>query len=111
MLFNPRRRDRSNQLADQLRRAHSVTRDLISSVISDACAYVPALNRSETTARIDQLVDAGAWCDAALALTELQLPPWKLRRLVYEDGEWHRSLTSELRLPYALDERLKRSIK
>ena len=25
---------------------------------------------------------------AALALVELELPAWKLRRLIYEDGEW-----------------------
>jgi hypothetical protein len=46
-------------------------------------------------ARIDQLIKAGAWSDAALTLIELELPAWKVRRLVYEDGEWFCSLSTE----------------
>jgi hypothetical protein len=57
-----------------------------------------------TAARIDQLIEARAWNDAALALVELELPAWKLRRLVYEDGEWHCSLSRQPNLPVALDD-------
>jgi len=46
------------------------------------------LTPPSSAARIDQLIEARAWNDAALALVELELPAWKLRRLVYEDGEW-----------------------
>ena len=49
-----------------------------------------------------QLIDAGALIDATLALIELELPAWKLRRLVYEDGEWHCSLSRHPNLPVAL---------
>src|SRR6476659_10952614 len=57
-----------------------------------------------TAARIDQLIEARAWDDAALALIELELPAWKLRRLVYEDGEWLCSLSSHPNLSVALDD-------
>src|SRR6476619_5758672 len=46
-----------------------------------------------TAARIDELIEARAWNDAALTLVELELPAWKQRRLIYEDGKWHCSLS------------------
>ena len=33
-----------------------------------------------------------------------ELPQWKLRRLIYEDGEWHCSLSKHMGLPVSLDE-------
>src|SRR5271168_88011 len=38
--------------------------------------------------RVNHLIEASAWTEAALALIELELPGWKLRRLVHENGEW-----------------------
>jgi len=75
-----------------LRRVHALTPDLISNVIADGCTRFPAMKRAGKAARIAQLIGVGAWSDAALALIELEPPAWKLRRLVYEDGEWHCSL-------------------
>jgi hypothetical protein len=37
-------------------------------------------------------------------LLELDLPQWKLRRIVYEDGEWHCSLSRQPQLPLGLDD-------
>ena len=91
-------------LADQLRRAPALTPDLISKVIADACTRLPALSRAGKTARIERFTEAGAWNDAVLALIELELPAWKLRRLVYEDGEWLCSLSKQPNLPMAVDE-------
>ena len=71
-------------LADQLRRAPALTPDLISKVIADACTRLPALSRAGKTARIERFTEANAWNDAVLALIELELPAWNLRRLVYE---------------------------
>jgi len=34
------------------------------------------------------LIESEAWTEAALALVELELPLWKLRRLVHEEGIW-----------------------
>jgi len=50
------------------------------------------------------LIEVGAWSDAALALIELELPAWKVRRLVYEDGAWLCSLSRQPNLPMALDD-------
>jgi hypothetical protein len=54
--------------------------------------------------RVDSLIKAGAWTEAALVLIELELPGWKLRRLAYEDGEWRCSLSRHPNLPLALDD-------
>jgi hypothetical protein len=39
-----------------------------------------------------------------LALLELELPGWKLRRLVSESGEWFCSLSRQPHLPLELDD-------
>ena len=54
--------------------------------------------------RVNRLIEAGAYTDAALALIELELPHWKLRRLVYDDGEWICSLSRQPWLPADFDE-------
>jgi hypothetical protein len=104
MLFDPKHEDCLDRLTKQLRLAPALTPDLISNVIADACIRLPMLSGAGKAARIDQLIKAGAWSDAALALIEIELPVWKLRRLVYEDGEWFCSLSRQLNLPVALDD-------
>jgi hypothetical protein len=64
---------------------------------------VPALN-STVKAKVNRLIDGGAWIDAALALLELELPQWKVRRLLREDGEWLCSLSKQPWIPFGLDE-------
>ena len=103
MLFDPKY-EPLDALEEHLRRAHAITTDLISNVIADACTRLPVMKRAGKAAQIDQLIEAGAWDDAAFALIELELPPWKLRRLVYEDGEWLCSLSRQPNLPVALDD-------
>ena len=98
-------RDRLDRLTEQLRLAPALTADLVSNVVAGACTRIPVLNKAgKATRRLDQLIEAGAWSDAALALIELELPAWKLRRLVYEDGEWFCSLSKQPNLPVALDD-------
>jgi hypothetical protein len=104
MLFDPKYEEHLDALEAQLRRAPALTPDLISNVIADACTRLPVMKRAGKAARIDQLIEAGAWDDAALALIELELPAWILRRLVYEDGEWLCSLSRQPNLPLALDD-------
>ena len=104
MLFDPKHEDRLDRLMEQLRLAPALTPDLIGAVIADACIRLPVLHRAGKAARIDQLIEAGAWSDAALALIELELPAWKLRRLIYEDGEWFCSLSKQPNLPVAFDD-------
>jgi hypothetical protein len=99
-LFNTKHEEPLEALQEQLRRAHALTPDLISHVIVNACTRLPAVKAT----RIDQLIEAGAWRNAALALIELELPAWKLRSLVYENGEWLCSLSRQPNLPEALDD-------
>jgi hypothetical protein len=105
MLYNPKHDDRLHALAQQLRLARSVTPDLMADIVAEACVRLPLLQKAGTAAdHFAQLVKASAWTDAVLALIELELPQWKLRRLVYEDGEWLCSLSQEPGLPVELDE-------
>jgi hypothetical protein len=94
---------RVRDLADRIAASENVTADLLADAMAEACADIPALNTARA-ARVHQLIAAGAWTDAALALIELVLPAWHLRRLVCEDGEWHCSLSCDLNLPVEVDD-------
>ena len=94
----------SASLADQLRLAQTVTPELVSQVLDDACVRLPALGRTEKAARLNRLVEAGAWTEVALALIELELPQWQLRRLVHDDGDWLCSLSRQPNLPAEFDD-------
>ena len=91
-------------LTGRLGNAAVPTPDLIHRIITDACTRLPTLKKSGKTTVLDQLIEAGAWCDVALALIEIELPAWSVRRLVREDGEWFCSLTRQPNLPVALDD-------
>jgi hypothetical protein len=104
MLFNPKHENRLDPLADQLRLASAVTPELFSAIITESCTRLPVMKRAGKAGRLDQLIEARAWTDATLALIELELPSWTLRRLLYEDGEWHCSLSKQPVLPAALDD-------
>ena len=90
-------------LNDRLRNAQAMTRPLLLEIIGKACRRVPSLGQSERTARLARLIDAEAWADAALALMELELPLWQVRRIAYDEGEWHCALSRERELPDWLD--------
>jgi hypothetical protein len=93
----------ARDLTDRLRDAHAVTGALLSEVIAGACRRFPSAGQTAKTARIQQLVGSGAWTDAALALIDLELPMWQLRRIAYDEGEWHCALSRERELPDWLD--------
>lgn len=87
-----------------LRDAHGVTQTLIRSVVATACRRFPSLGESERTARVMRLIEAEAWTDAALALLELELPQWQVRRIAYDEGEWHCALSRQREMPDWLDD-------
>jgi hypothetical protein len=95
MLFAPKHD--LNRLEASLRGAPAITAELMFGVMTQTCVRFAARNRA-AQARVSQLIEAGAWTDAALALLELELPQWKIRRLAQEDGEWLCTL------PLGLDE-------
>ncbi|MCK1720859.1 hypothetical protein [Bradyrhizobium sp. 141] len=90
-------------LSQQLRAAPAMTRPLMSDIIDKTCRRLRSLGQSDRTARAICLIDAEAWTDAALALMALELPMWQVRRIAYDDGEWHCALSRERELPDWLD--------
>ena len=91
--LNPNRH--ANALPDPAETALALA---VQGIIQDtACRRVP--DRIGKVARIRRLVDDKAWTEAALALLELELPAWKLRRLAFEDGEWFCSLSTRPSCP------------
>ena len=84
-------------LGDRLHDAPAVTADLISEAIGNTSRRLPS--------RVERLIESGAWTDVALALLELELPHWQLRRLAYDEGEWHCALSRQRELPEWLDDR------
>jgi len=100
MLFVPKHD--LNRLEASLRGAEAITPELMSEV-AHACAHFASVSRT-AQASITRLIGSGAWTDAALALLELELPHWKVRRLVLEDGEWLCTLSKQPQLPLGLDE-------
>jgi hypothetical protein len=88
---------------DLLRQAHAVTAELMSAIIGETCRRFPSMGQTEKTARIARLIESGAWTDAALALIDLELPLWQVRRIAYDEGEWYCALSRERELPDWLD--------
>jgi hypothetical protein len=93
-----------NDLANRLRNAAEANALLTTEVINFACRRFPSLAQSEKAAHLEQLIRAGAWTEVALALITLELPLWQVRRLAYDDGEWHCALSRERELPDWLDQ-------
>src|SRR5215475_13080844 len=91
-------------LNERLRNAPEANQALMADVMHAACRRFPSLGLGEKTTRIERLIRSGAWTDAALALIDLELPQWQIRRLVYDDGEWYCALSRERLLPDWLDQ-------
>jgi hypothetical protein len=91
-------------LKDRLRGADTVTADLMSEIVHERCRRFPSLGQTEKTARLGRLIESGAWTDATVALIDLELPQWQIRRIAYDDGEWYCALSRERELPDWLDQ-------
>jgi hypothetical protein len=91
-------------LNDRIRDANAATAELVTEVIGETCRRFPSLGQTEKTARIERLIQSGAWTDAALALIDLELPQWQVRRIAYDEGEWYCALSRERELPDWLDQ-------
>jgi hypothetical protein len=103
MSFQTKSDYRFDRLQERIQRAQAVTPELLSD-LAGTSTRVAALDRLHVPSRIDRLIASEAWTEAALALVELELPQWKLRRLLYEDGEWHCCLSRQPELPAWTDE-------
>jgi hypothetical protein len=91
------------ELDDRLRDAQIVTSELLTEVISETCRRFPSVGQSKKSERIERLIQTAAWTDAALALIDLELPLWQVRRIAYDEGEWYCALSRERELPDWLD--------
>lgn len=101
MLFHPDRPERLAWIADQVRSADHASTHLVSAIASEISHH--AANGSVPVS-IQKLIAANAWTDAALTLIANELPQWKLRRLAYDDGEWHCTLSPQREFPEWLDD-------
>jgi hypothetical protein len=94
---------RLDALAGRLRQA-SMADERLFEEIAAACPRIEVLNRAGKTRHLRQLIAACAWTDAALALIKLELPHWKLRRVVLDDGQWQCCLSIHAELPTEFDD-------
>ena len=92
------------KLNARLRDTGTADAALVGEVITVACRRYPSLGQTEKTARLARLIESGAWTDAALALIDLELPFWQVRRIAYDNGEWYCALSRERELPDWLDQ-------
>lgn len=103
MLFRPDRSERLAKIADQVRSADHASVDLVSMIAAEVPRHV-ANGSMPLSAHLQELIAAGAWTEVALALITSELPQWKLRRLAYDEGEWHCTLSPQREFPEWLDD-------
>jgi hypothetical protein len=103
MSINSKDAERLGDLERRLVGAERVTAELVLDMMASGCVRLAALGAA-AQAKLRWLIEAGAWTDAAMALLELELPQWKLRRLVRHDNEWFCSLSRRPGVPIGYDE-------
>ena len=91
-------------LNDRLHDADAMTARLMSELVATTCRRYPSTGQAGKSARIERLIGSQAWTDAALALLDLELPQWQVRRIAYDEGEWHCALSRARELPEWLDQ-------
>lgn len=92
------------EFGDRLRDAYAVTAELMADIVSQTSRRFPSLGQGGKTAHVERLIQSGAWTETALSLIDIELPQWQVRRLVYDEGEWHCALSRERELPDWLDQ-------
>src|SRR3981081_1334295 len=95
---------RSQQLATLAARvsaADETTPELLSGTVA-----APSRRRCARGggAHLHRLIEAGALTEAAFSLINLKLPLWQIRRITYDEGEWHCAMSRQRELPEWLDE-------
>jgi hypothetical protein len=94
----------STALGEKLSAANDTTPELMTEILDVACRRIPLQGHTAKVLRLRQLIDARAWTDAALALIELELPLWHIRRVTFDGGEWYCALSRQCELPDWLDQ-------
>jgi hypothetical protein len=96
--------DDAFDLPGRLRDANTMTAELLAGVIGAVCRRFPSAGQPEKSARIEGLIASHAWTDVVLGLIDLELPQWQVRRIAYDEGEWHCALSRQRELPEWLDQ-------
>ena len=104
VLLHPLRSEQLETLADQVRTTDEPTSELVSAVLVGTARRLSLPSSGADAVQLRQFIDAGALTEAALALIDAELPQWKLRRITYDEGEWHCALSRERELPDWLDQ-------
>jgi hypothetical protein len=91
------------ELEERLGGASAISRTCILDVIVHGCVRFHA-HAPSAQAKVFRLIEAGAFVDATCALQELEMPRWKLRRIVYDDPQWHCSFSKHCALPMEFDD-------
>jgi len=104
MLAIPDRQDQIQRLLTRIGAASVVDAHMFADVIANACPRAFVLLEARKATRLKQLIDSGAWVDAAMALLEAELPQWKVRRIACDDGDWHCRLSAQPWLPEGFDD-------
>jgi hypothetical protein len=86
-------------LAAHVSLAEEATPELLSEIVAKTARRLSAPG----AAQLDQLIEASALTEAAFGLINLELPLWKMRRITYDEGEWHCAMSRQRELPEWLD--------
>jgi hypothetical protein len=92
------------EISARLRDVPEATTTIFREIMEATCRRFPSLGQSAKTARIERLLAADALTEAALALIDLELPQWQVRRIAYDGGEWYCALSRDRELPDWLDQ-------
>jgi hypothetical protein len=104
MFLHPLRCEQLATLAEQVSTADEATSKLLSEIVLLTARRLSVPSEAANAANLGQLIEADALTESAFALINLELPQWKLRRITYDEGEWHCALSRERELPEWLDQ-------
>jgi hypothetical protein len=96
-------------LTDRLRDASALTAPLFRDIMEFVRRHHSHPGQTSAITRIERLIAEEAWAEVALALIDLELPQWQLRRLAYDGGEWHCALSRRREVPDWLDQAVEAS--
>jgi hypothetical protein len=104
MFLNSQRPEQLAILARQVSAADEATPQMFSEIAVTTARRLWTPGEAANAVQLHDLIEAGALTQAALRLTELELPLWKLRRIAYDEGEWHCAMSRQRELPEWLDQ-------